>query len=153
VQAIRDLDTTLLVEAAAGTGTESPSNAWSPRSAPGARRSIDLAVTFTIKAAELAALPSRLEEAARDADAGTNATLREDAHRGVLGALDTAFVGTTTPSARGCSASVRSRPGRPRFEERAAGGRGRARRGVALGERLFATESPLLPRLSALEFG
>ncbi len=147
-----DLGTTLLVEAAAGTGkTESLVERMVALIRRG-ETTIDRlsAVTFTIKAA--AELSQRfqagLERAAREATGEERLRIEE-----ALARLDTAFVGTIHAF---CARLLRERPVEagvdPGFEEmeqpedEVARGEAWAR----YAEKLFSSESPLLPRLSAL---
>jgi len=152
-RAIREeLGTTLLVEAAAGTGkTESLVERMveliRSGTAPIDRVS---AVTFTIKAAaELSQrFQSRLEDAARGAGGEERERLRD-----ALARLDTAFVGTIHAF---CARLLRERPVEagvdPGFAEMEQPQNEVARDEAweRYAEKLFATESPLLPRLSAL---
>lgn len=151
--AIREeLGTTMLVEAAAGTGkTESLVDRMVALVRKG-ETTIDrlAAVTFTIKAAaELSQrFQARLEQSVR-------ATEGEERHRieEALARLDTAFVGTIHAF---CARLLRERPVEagvdPGFEEMEQP-EDEAARGEAwerYAERLFSSESPLLPRLAEL---
>ncbi len=152
-RAIREeLDTTLLVEAAAGTGkTESLVERMVGLIRTG-RAPVDRlsAVTFTIKAAaELSQrFQARLEGAARGARGEERERLVD-----ALSRLDTAFVGTIHAF---CARLLRERPVEagvdPGFEEMEQPEDEVARQEAweRYAERLFASESPLLPRLSAL---
>ncbi|HEY2798461.1 MAG TPA: UvrD-helicase domain-containing protein [Thermoanaerobaculia bacterium] len=152
-RAIREeLGTTLLVEAAAGTGkTESLVERMVGLIRTG-RATVDRlsAVTFTIKAAaELSQrFQSRLEGAARGARSEERERLVD-----ALARLDTAFIGTIHAF---CARLLRERPVEagvdPGFEEMEQPEDEVARQEAweRHAERLFATESPLLPRLSAL---
>jgi ATP-dependent helicase/nuclease subunit A len=152
-RAIReDLGTTLLVEAAAGTGkTESLVDRMVALIRTG-RTSIDRlsAVTFTIKAAaELSQrFQTRLEEAARAAEGGERERIEA-----ALARLDTAFVGTIHAF---CARLLRERPVEagvdPGFDEMEQPEDEVARQEAweRYAERLFSQESPILPRLSSL---
>ena len=151
--AIRDdLDTTMLVEAAAGTGkTESLVERMVALVRKG-RTTIDRlsAVTFTIKAAaELSQrFQARLEESAREADGEERRRIEE-----AIARLDTAFVGTIHAF---CARLLRERPVEagvdPGFremeqpEDEAA----RSEAWERSAEKLFSSESALLRRLSEL---
>ncbi|HYX21508.1 MAG TPA: UvrD-helicase domain-containing protein, partial [Thermoanaerobaculia bacterium] len=152
-EAIReDLGTTMLVEAAAGTGkTESLVDRMVALVRKG-ETTIDRlsAVTFTIKAAaELSQrFQARLEESARATEGEERRRVEE-----ALARLDTAFVGTIHAF---CARLLRERPVEagvdPGFEEMEQP-EDEAARGEAwerYAERLFSSESPLLPRLTEL---
>ncbi len=152
-RAIReDLETTILVEAAAGTGkTESLVERMVALIRTG-KTSIDRisAVTFTIKAAaELSErFQTRLEEAAQSAGAAERRLLEE-----ALSRLDTAFIGTIHAF---CARLLRERPVEagvaPGFAEMDEPEDAVERQEAwdRYTERLFAQESPLLARLTAL---
>ncbi len=152
-KAIReDLGTSLLVEAAAGTGkTTSLVDRMTALIRTGAT-TIDRisAVTFTIKAAaELSErFQTSLEKAAREA-AGDERPRFEAA----LSRLDSAFVGTIHAF---CARLLRERPVEagvdPGFAEmdEPANAAARLEAWGRYTERLFTDESPILPRLSAL---
>ncbi|MFY9549739.1 MAG: UvrD-helicase domain-containing protein, partial [Thermoanaerobaculia bacterium] len=152
-RAIReDLDTTLLVEAAAGTGkTESLVERMVALIRTG-RTSIDRlsAVTFTIKAAaELSQrFQTRLEEAARRSQGDERARIEA-----ALARLDTAFVGTIHAF---CERLLRERPVEagvdPGFDEMEQPEDEAARQEAweRYAEKLFSQESPVLSHLSAL---
>ena len=152
-EAIReDLGTTMLVEAAAGTGkTESLVDRMVSLVRKG-ETTIDRlsAVTFTIKAAaELSQrFQARLEQSARATHGEERRRIEE-----ALARLDTAFVGTIHAF---CARLLRERPVEagvdPGFEEMEQP-EDEAARGEAwerYAEKLFSGESPLLPRLSEL---
>jgi ATP-dependent helicase/nuclease subunit A len=147
-----DLDTTILVEAAAGTGKTESLVARMVALVSKGRATVERlsAVTFTIKAAaELSQrFQTRLEQAAREA--GPEERPRLEA---ALDRLDAAFVGTIHAF---CARLLRERPVEagvdPGFSEMDQPEDGVAR-DEAWGrytERLFSEDSPLLPRLSAL---
>ena len=147
-----DLETTLLVEAAAGTGkTESLVERMVGLIRTG-RTTVDRlsAVTFTIKAAaELSQrFQARLEDAARGARGEERRRIEE-----ALARLDSAFVGTIHAF---CARLLRERPVEagvdPGFDEMEQPEDEVARQEAweRYAEKLFAAESPLLPRLSAL---
>ena len=147
-----DLETTLLVEAAAGTGkTESLVERMVALIRSG-RTAIDRlsAVTFTIKAAaELSQrFQTRLEEAARASEGEERRRVEE-----ALARLDTAFVGTIHAF---CARLLRERPVEagvdPGFDEMEQPEDESARQEAweRYAEKLFSQESPILPRLSAI---
>jgi ATP-dependent helicase/nuclease subunit A len=152
-EAIReDLGTTMLVEAAAGTGkTESLVDRMVSLVREG-ETTIDRlsAVTFTIKAAaELSQrFQSRLEQAARTTQGEERSRIEK-----ALARLDTAFVGTIHAF---CARLLRERPVEagvdPGFEEmeQPEDEAARAEAWERYAEKLFSEESALLPRLTAL---
>ncbi|HSS45639.1 MAG TPA: UvrD-helicase domain-containing protein, partial [Thermoanaerobaculia bacterium] len=147
-----DLETTILVEAAAGTGkTESLVDRMVALIRSG-KTTIDriAAVTFTIKAAaELSErFQTRLEDTVRSAETAERGRVEE-----ALSRLDTAFIGTIHAF---CARLLRERPVEagvaPGFAEMDEPENAAERREAwdRHTERLFAEESPLLARLAAL---
>src|SRR5438477_5376163 len=152
-RAIRDdLGTTILVEAAAGTGkTESLVQRMVALVASGAAAVDRLsAVTFTIKAAsELSQrFQTRLEEAARRSEPGERPRLEE-----ALVRIDAAFIGTIHAF---CARLLRERPVEahvdPGFAEMDQPEDAVARQQAwdRYTEMLFSTDAPVLSRLSAV---
>ncbi len=152
-RAIReDLETTILVEAAAGTGKTESLVDRMVALIRGGKTTIDRisAVTFTLKAAaELSErFQTRLEETARRAEPAEGQRVQE-----ALSRLDTAFIGTIHAF---CARLLRERPVEagvaPGFAEMDEPENAVERQEAwdRYTERLFAQESPLPARLNAL---
>ena len=154
-RAIReDLGTTLLVEAAAGTGkTRASSSAWSRSSATGRDDDRPPLGRDVHDQGGRGALRSASSRASRRAARGARGEERARLDA-ALARLDSAFVGTIHAF---CARLLRERPGRGGRRPGLRGDGRSPRTQVArreawerYAERLFASESPLLPRLSAL---
>ncbi|MBC8647309.1 MAG: UvrD-helicase domain-containing protein [Thermoanaerobaculia bacterium] len=155
-QAIVDeLDRNILVEAAAGTGKTTCLVSRMVALIAGGRTTVDRlsAVTFTVKAAAhlRETFQMELERAAEREEGARRARLQT-----ALGAFSNGFVGTIHSF---CTQLLRERPVEagvePGFEELDEASNYSARRAAwdRYTERLFVTESPILPRLTELGIG